>query len=227
MVLFERTGKTVQLTSKGRAYKQEIHAALNAIRKASLNLISSPLSGTLNLAILPTFGSRWLMPRFPLFLKKHPEITVNFVTKLSPFDFYSEDLHAAIHYGEPNWPNSNSTFLMTERVMPVCSPELLQQMQVNSAEDMTQLPLLHLSSREHAWNDWFALHQISPPCNPGMFFEQFSILIQAATANLGVALLPEFLIQSELAYYLITPVDKSNYAPAVALRGWLLEMIQQ
>ena len=77
-----------------------------------------------------------------------------------------------------------------------------------------------------------------------MLFEQFSIVIQAAVAGIGMALLPIFLIQSELerselviiqdiplqsgnsAYYLVAPTDKSDYAPVVAFRNWLLRMIE-
>ena len=202
-----------------------------------------PLSGILNLAVLPTFGTRWLMPRFSSFLKKHPDITVNFVTKLTPFDFQGENVHSAIHYGEPDWPDTTSTFLMGEKAIPVCSPNLLEQHPIRNAEDMSSLPLLHLTSRPNAWKDWFALNNIVLPQNHGMLFEQFSIVIQAAVAGIGMALLPIFLIQNELdrgelmmiqnlplissrsAYYLVTPTDKSDYAPVVAFRNWLLEMI--
>ena len=243
VALFKRAGKTVQLTEVGKVYLQEIHTALRTIRNASLNAITSPLSGILNLAVLPTFGTRWLMPRFSSFLKKHPDITVNFVTKLTPFDFHGENVHSAIHYGEPDWPDTTSTFLMGEKAIPVCSPNLLEQHPIRNAEDMSSLPLLHLTSRPNAWKDWFALNNIVLPQNHGMLFEQFSIVIQAAVAGIGMALLPIFLIQNELdrgelmmiqnlplissrsAYYLVTPTDKSDYAPVVAFRNWLLEMI--
>ena len=243
VALFKRAGKTVQLTEVGKVYLQEIHTALRTIRNASLNAITSPLSGILNLAVLPTFGTRWLMPRFSSFLKKHPDITVNFVTKLTPFDFQGENVHSAIHYGEPDWPDTTSTFLMGEKAIPVCSPNLLEQHPIRNAEDMSSLPLLHLTSRPNAWKDWFALNNIVLPQNHGMLFEQFSIVIQAAVAGIGMALLPIFLIQNELdrgelmmiqnlplissrsAYYLVTPTDKSDYAPVVAFRNWLLEMI--
>ena len=243
VTLFKRVGKTVQLTEVGKVYLQEIHTALRTIRNASLNAITSPLSGILNLAVLPTFGTRWLMPRFSSFLKKHPDITVNFVTKLTPFDFQGENVHSAIHYGEPDWPDTTSTFLMGEKAIPVCSPNLLEQHPIRNAEDMSSLPLLHLTSRPNAWKDWFALNNIVLPQNHGMLFEQFSIVIQAAVAGIGMALLPIFLIQNELdrgelmmiqnlplissrsAYYLVTPTDKSDYAPVVAFRNWLLEMI--
>lgn len=122
VALFKRQGKSVQLTEVGKVYAEEIHRALQAIRNASLTAMTSPLTGTLNLAILPTFGTRWLMSRLPSFLAENPDITVNFVTRLSPFDFRSENLHAAIHYGPPDWPGTESTFLMSEEAFPVCSP---------------------------------------------------------------------------------------------------------
>lgn len=240
--LFKRIGKTIRLTEAGKIYAREISAALQAIRNASLNAMTNPLSGILNLAILPTFGTRWLMPRFPLFLKKNPNITVNFVSKLSPFDFQNENLQAAIHYGQPDWPDAISTFLMSEEVVPVCSPEFLRENQPFHPGGLAKLPLLQLTTRADAWDNWFRSNELEPPKEQGMAFEQFSIIAQAVVAGLGVALLPKFLIQSELdrkelvvmlnmptkseaGYYLVTPVDKSEYPPVVALREWLLDMV--
>ncbi len=240
--LFKRTGKTIRLTEAGRIYAREISAALQAIRNASLNAMTNPLSGILNLAILPTFGTRWLMPRFPLFLKENPNITVNFVSKLSPFDFQNENLQAAIHYGQSDWPDAISTFLMSEEVVPVCSPEFLHENQPCHPGVLAKLPLLQLTTRADAWDNWFRSNELEPPKEQGMVFEQFSIIAQAVVAGLGVALLPKFLIQSELdrkelvvmlnmptkseaGYYLVTPVDKSEYPPVVALREWLLDMV--
>jgi LysR family glycine cleavage system transcriptional activator len=244
VALFNRTGKTIELTEEGKTYAEEIHRALQAIRNASLTAMTSPMTGILNLAILPTFGTRWLMPRFPSFLAANPDITVNFVTRLSPFDFRSENLHAAIHYGSPDWPDTQSTFLMEEEVFPVCSPTFLADHPSDCPGQLSQLPLLQLASRAGAWERWFESFDIEPPVARGMVFEQLSIIAQAAVAGLGVALLPRFLIQSELergelvvivdralqdsaGYYLVTPTEKSDYAPVVAQRTWLLEMVKQ
>lgn len=241
--LFKRVKKTIHLTETGRIYNKEVYSALNIIRNASLNAMTSPLNGILNLAILPTFGTRWLMPRLPLFLAENPDITVKFVTKLSPFDFANENLHAAIHYGSPDWENTESTFLMKEQAVPVCSPFFLTTQSIQSAKDLINAPLLHLSSRPNAWAKWFESNQLTLPNNSGMLFEQISIISQAAIAGLGVALLPKFLIQSELdrgelitvldfkaqsssGYYLITPPNKANYPPNVAFRNWILKTIK-
>jgi DNA-binding transcriptional LysR family regulator len=237
--LFSRNKRSIQLTSKGQVYAKEVNQALQLILNASLNAITSPLSGTLNLAILPTFGTRWLIPKFTDFLEKHPDITVNFISKLTPFDFHSENLHLAIHYGSPDWPNTQSTFLMGEESIPVCSPKLLEKHPLNNINDLQNLPLLHLATRPNAWQDWFLQHQAIPPSGQGMLFEQVSIIAKAATAELGVALLPKFLIQSELdkkelvpaldlpvtssfGYYLVTPNEQLTYPPVVAFTQWLL-----
>ena len=243
--LFVRSARGVRLTDVGRTYALEIRTALSALRSASLNVITSPLSCTMNLAILPTFGTRWLMPRFPSFLHEHPDITVNFVTRLSRFEFDAEGIDTAIHYGAPNWPGAECTFLMGEKAIPVCSPALLPRASGMPGKDLQNLPLLHLESRADAWKDWFNLHGLDAPGNTGtMVFEQFSIVAHAAVAGLGAALLPRFLIRGELdrgelvvlsdkalisdrGYYLVTPEAKVDYAPVVALRRWLLATIER
>ena len=73
--LFIRDKKRVHLTLAGERYATEIRNALKSIASASLALKANPEGGTLNLAILPTFGTRWLAPRLPDFLSKHPGVT--------------------------------------------------------------------------------------------------------------------------------------------------------
>jgi LysR family glycine cleavage system transcriptional activator len=242
--LFIRSGRGVSLTEVGEVYAADIQSTLAALRQASLKVITSPLSCTMNLAILPTFGTRWLMPRFPGFLQKHPDITVNFVTRLSRFEFGPEGIDTAIHYGTPDWPEAECTFLMGEKSIPVCSPELLPRAIDMLENEPRDLPLLHLESRPDAWKDWFSMQGLDAPGTIGtMIFEQFSIAAHAAVAGLGVALLPRFLIRGELergelvilsdqvmtssmGYFLATPDAKRDYAPVVALRDWLLETIE-
>lgn len=241
--LFERDHKPLQLTNVGKAYALEVHSALQSIRNASLAAMTKPRIGTLNLAILPTFGTRWLMPRLPSFLEQNPDVTVNFVTKLSQFDFAAENIHVAIHYGLPDWPGAKHTYLMGEMSVPVAAPELLHDASVNQPFDIAELPLLHLTSRPDAWESWFKANGASTKTGRGMHFEQFSTVAQAAVAGLGVALLPRFLIgrelsngeleividsplKSEYGYYLTCPTDLYDYEPSAAFRKWILEEIR-
>lgn len=238
--LFARAHHTVELTDAGRTFAREIRPALDQILSATLRAIAHPEGGTLNLAVLPTFGTRWLMPRLPGFLAQHPGITINFVTKLAPFDFRQERLDAAIHFGTPGWPGAECTYLMGEEVVPVSAPRFLEQHAVTEPRDLAAAPLLHISSRPDSWTEWFVEQGVEEVASGGMYFEQFLTAAQAAAAGLGAALLPRFLIEKELergelveifdrslrrdqGYYLVVPRDHADYAPAVAFREWILE----
>jgi LysR family transcriptional regulator, glycine cleavage system transcriptional activator len=247
VMLFDRTSRGVMLTPAGADFAKAIAGALAQIRSASLHVMTKRHGDQLNLAILPTFGTRWLMPRIPQFVARHPEITLNFATRIGVFDFDRDGIDMAIHVGPrrdggPEWPGAECTFLMEEMVAPVCSPAFLASHPVARAEDLLRLPLLHMASRPGAWKHWFDSLRIAGAPAEGMRFEQFGSVAQACIAGLGVALMPLFLIDSELAggqlcqayphqvvspsaYYAVAPQAKSSFPPVVAFRTWLLEEV--
>ena len=240
VTLFERTSQQVILTETGKQYAEEISAALNSIRTATLNAIRKPGGGELRLAILPTFGAKWLIPRLADFLESYPDINISFKSHLAPFDFHTEEVDAAIHYGQPDWPNADCTFLMEEAVVPVFSPSLAAKFKLQAIEDFMDVPLLHLSTRRDHFTKWFHLNGIEYDASPGLVFEQFSNIAQAASAGLGAALMPRLFVDFELksgslicfdqkecksssSYYLATPSNRSHYPPVKILRDWLVE----
>ncbi|MES0133654.1 LysR family transcriptional regulator [Mesorhizobium sp. M0016] len=242
--LFERDSRNVRLSTAGEIYAEAVRAALGQLRDAALGLMSNRHRGMLNLAILPTFGTRWLMPLIPDFVAENPDITINFVTRIGRFDFARERLDAAIHHGQPDWPDADSTLLMRETVMPVVSPDFLASRDITTAADISRLPLLHMATRPGAWGEWFEEQGLSAPIGPGMQFEQFGTVAQACMAGLGVALLPQVLIAGELqrgqlvpapgqpmqsrsAYYLVVPNDKRGHPPVVSFRDWLLGQVEK
>jgi DNA-binding transcriptional LysR family regulator len=237
--LFLRERQTVRLTIAGDAYAREIREALRRISSASLNLRANPHGGTLNLAILPTFGTRWLAPRLGHFLAANPGVTINLATRLSPFDFRLDSIDAAIHFGHPHWPGAELAFLMSEHTLPACSPDFLKRNAITRPEDLLTVPLLHLTTRPDAWERWFADSGVDFESVHGMLFDQFATAAQAAIAGLGVALLPTFLMQEELKrgdliaavdremesrerYYLAFPPERADYAPLAAFRDWIV-----
>jgi DNA-binding transcriptional LysR family regulator len=236
--LFLRERQTIRLTAAGDTYAREVREALRRISNASLNLRANPSGGTLNLGILPFFGTRWLTPRMGGFLQAHPDVVVNLVTRLEPFDFRFDTLDAAIHFGAARWPGAAMDFLMTEEVVPACSPPFLEKHRLLAAEDLREAPLLHLNTRPDAWELWFARQDVAVSALHGMLFDQFLAMVEAAAAGLGAALLPRFLIGRELEqgllvpavegkimqtgqYHLVFPPDRASYAPLAAFRAWL------
>ena len=140
--LFVRERQTVQLTAAGEAYAHEIRRALQQIAAATLGFKANPQGGTLNLAILPTFGTRWLAPRLPRFQTAHPGITINLSTRLAPFDFGIDTLDAAIHFGPAKWPGAKLEFLLNETVVPACSPGFKSRYKLRRPSDLLRIPLI-------------------------------------------------------------------------------------
>jgi len=243
--LFTRDRQSVRLSEAGAIYARDIREALQRIGSASLNLRVNPMGGTLNLAILPTFGTRWLAPRLPDFLAANHGVTLSLSTRLVPFDFAADPLDAAIHFGEAPWPGTEGVELMGETVLPLCSPQFRDAHKVEAIADLLALPLLHLSSRPHQWSRWFAAQGVDAEhVHEGMVFDQFAMAAQAATAGLGIALLPGFLCTHELAngdlvpiaeisiasqqrYWLVWPDNRAQKPPLQTFRQWLVSVSAQ
>ncbi|WP_176590302.1 LysR substrate-binding domain-containing protein [Sphingobium sp. EM0848] len=209
--LFERHGRRVVLNPTGEAYAEHIRLALDRIRSATEQVMRQTEGRELNIATLPSFGMRWLAPRLPDLTARHPDLTVNFAAQSFPFDLRDGGYDAAIHFGQPDWPNASHLFLFREEMVVVCAPDWRDAHAVRQPADLIGKPLLFQTSRRSAWNRWFdgcGLSDIPPPKGP--VFEHFLMLAQAAASGAGAALIPRFLIGPELdSGVLVTPFDQS------------------
>ena len=215
--LFHRVRHGVELTVAGEQYLKNIKTHLLGLEHSTLDLMSHQgLGGTLKLGVVPTFATRWLLPRLHRFNEKYPEITIHLETSTKPFLFSEQIFDAAIYAGTPaqveNWPGTTAHFLMQEDVVAVCSPILIRkffpdliQNQLPSTldlspEQLSQLPLLQQTTRPAIWKEWFdSLAYNAPYAMEGQRHELFSMLAVAATHHLGVALIPQMLIEKELS----------------------------
>ena len=241
--LLIRERKRLMLTPEAREFADAMRGALNAIGTAALRLQTRPGGGTLSLAILPTFGMRWLMPRLPDFAARNPDVTINMGTELVPFDFAATGYDAAIHFGTADWPGTDALLLRHEQVVAVASPDLAG-VPVTRAADVLKLPLLHIRTRPRAWADWLAFHgQEQSRALPGTLHDQFSTIMQAALHGLGAALMPDYLVEADIAagrlvpvfggpveargaYYLVWPRTKSGDPSLIRFRDWLSDQAE-
>ena len=213
--LFSRTRHGVELTEAGKQYAKSIKPYLQGIEKSTADIMTHKgLGGTLKLGVVPTFATRWLLPKLHKLNALHPEITVHLETSTKPFLFNENVFDAAIFAGTQqqieHWPGIQAHYLMDEEVVPVCSPALIQNrfpaavMQNEysydlSDEELLLMPLLQQTTRPSIWQEWFQAHQIQHP-KPfdGQRHELFSMLAVAASHGMGMALIPQMLIESEL-----------------------------
>ncbi|RZF26707.1 LysR family transcriptional regulator [Paraburkholderia sp. UYCP14C] len=240
--LFRRDRRGVALTEAGLAYSRKVAARLDDVERDTVELMGRGGGGAaLEVAVVPTFATKWLLPRMPKFMTAHPDITINLTTRTRPFLFGDTEFDAALYAGLASWPGTASRFLMRESLIAVCSPELIAPRRKLKAADWGRYRLLQQSTRPYAWREWFASRGMQVEGDmSGPRFELFSMHAEAAIQGIGVALIPRLLIEDELkrrvlipvaehdylsdrSYYLIYPEQKSDSAPLGVFRDWIEE----
>lgn len=244
LALFRRTRHGVALTPEGADYARQIAPRLQALERDTLDAMSRQgAAGSISLAAVPTFATRWLMPRLPQLAATHPDLLVHIETRTRPFLFADTDFDAALYSGTAeqvaNWAGTRATRLIEEEVVPVCAPALLGARKRLQPRDLAGLPMLQQSTRPEAWRQWFeAMGVETNAALSGPRYELYSMTAAAAAQGLGLALVPRLLIEPELArgelvvayakplksgrsYWLVLP-ERGEPRPALArFASWL------
>ncbi|QKO23309.1 LysR substrate-binding domain-containing protein [Rhodoferax sp. BAB1] len=244
IALFRRTRHGVALTPGGADYARQIAPRLQALERDTLDAMSRQgTAGSISLAAVPTFATRWLVPRLPQLMGSHPELIVHIETRTRPFLFADTGFDAALYSGTreqvSNWAGTQATMLIEEEVVPVCAPSLLGARKRLQPAELARLPLLQQSTRPEAWRQWFeAIGVEAPTALSGPRYELYSMTAAAAAQGLGLALVPRLLIEPELArgelvvpcpralksgraYWLVLP-ERGEPRPALAaFAAWL------
>jgi DNA-binding transcriptional LysR family regulator len=219
--LFRRVRRRLQLTAEGMLYLTDVRKVLNQVEMSTRYMQAyGGENEVLNLSTLPTFGSRWLMPRLNGFRFRHPSIVLNISNRAEAFDLDQANIDVAFFFGQGVWPRAECIPLLEERLIPVCAPALLAQAPVSQAADLLQRVLLQMAARPEQWHDWFeTLGLYGEHSYYGPRFDSFEMVISAARAGCGLALVPDFLVQEELAEgKLVIPWD----APMAGKGGYYM-----
>ncbi|MGV6490671.1 LysR substrate-binding domain-containing protein [Stenotrophomonas rhizophila] len=197
--LFERVGNRVRLLPNGERYAAQVRESLDRLDRDSQYLMGQPKdAASLDIAVTPTFALRWLIPRLPAFSRAHPNITVHLSERTDPFALAGSGFDAAVHFEHPAWAGMRTYPLLQEVLVPVCHPSLIKGAKARVSLD--QLPRLHRRQNADAWQR-YATDSGIPLTNPavGARYDLHAMLIEAALAGLGVALVPRLYVETELA----------------------------
>ena len=196
--LFNRSKTQVTLTPSGKDFLTSLTPALDRIAvSANVLKISAP----------PTFTLRWLIPRISSFQKKIDQIEIKLTTSIALVDFTSGEYDLAIRGATSAMQNHVSIPFMTETIVPVCHPDLIENGNLEKLQDLANQTLISYDTEPYAWKDWLQDIQFSNlrPANQ-LQFEQMYFALQAAAEGLGIVLVPLFLVADEvIAGKLILP----------------------
>ena len=243
--LFRRQNRSLQLTEAGHAYLPALKDAFERLAEASRRIRSREQGGPLVVSTMPSFAAKWLVPRLKSFRAAHPEIDVRISADDRIVDFEREDVDLAIRYGRGGWAGLRVDRLVSDVMVPVCSPRLRDgPPPLRKPADLLNYDLL----QDHDWRDDYWLRWLTVAGLPearlrrALSFNYTDLMIRAAIDGLGVALCPAALVADDVAagrlvrpfevhlrtesgYYLVTPLARATRPKIVAFRNWMLAEI--
>lgn len=240
--LFHRVRQRLVLSDAGRALQRDAENLLADLDQAAITVMAfGGHAQVLRLAVLPTFASTWLIPKLQSFVAVASEVTFDISARLGAVDFETDPFDAAIQRGDHRPTGTRALTLMDEYLVIVAAPSLLEDKHVLEDSELAKLPLLQQSTRPSLWLDWFRHAGLDPRAIlRGARFDHFDMVINAAIAGLGVALVPEVLAQKGLfegqlvlaskrrllgvePYTLIYPQRSEEIEGFARFKDWLVE----
>jgi len=241
--LFHRLSGGLAITDAGAAYLKLLGPAFAEIDDATKQVMQLEYSDQLTIRSTPSFARKWLLDRLPDFLEKHEDIDVKVIATSELLDFRKKNIDIGIHYGQSTWPGSVVKPLLSERVLPMCSPALKDKPDgLRSIVDLYDFTLIHTERNLVTWKMWLAEQGV--PIDKefrGVYLDPSELAIEAAVRGVGVVLESDLLAATELeegslvpafdeaetqiaSYYLVYPEDHMHIPKVVAFTDWIADM---
>lgn len=251
-LLEERLG--VRLFRRGPKLALEHHAeggaaalteAFDRLARAAERLEPEDGPRPLVVSVPPAFASRWLVPRLERFHTAHPEVELHLSASLRLVDLEREGVDLAIRYGGGHYPGLHVERLRLEEVVAVAVPRLVAGLERPADLHGASL-LVNQTMGWDAdfpdWPRWLAEMGVAPAAPLKLRqFGDVALMIEAALAGLGVALVWRTLVRDELAsgrlvalfpgrplssaYHLACSPDRLERPGVQAFRRWVMAEI--
>ncbi|CAH2599447.1 LysR family transcriptional regulator [Rhodovastum atsumiense] len=245
--LFERHNRELRLTGTGRQLLDplvdafaRIEAAVDATERATGGHRHRPLL----VSTSASFAAGWLVPRLGRFAALYPgiEVRIDATSALVEVGRGPGSADVALRHGLGDYPGLEVVRFLMPRLVPVGSPSRLATgPRLSRAEDVLHYPLLQNSDGAD-WALWLRAqggNDAEGRALRGTRFPDDHLLVRAAVAGQGLALVAEFHAAEEIAagrlavaldlpwpsrfaYYVLTRPGPGRPPAALAFRDWVL-----
>lgn len=240
--LFERLPRGLRMTVEGDKLFSGVSAAFEQLLATVGAIGDEALEGTIKVRAMPSFATRWLMPRLARFDAAHPQIQLDIDASIGRTDFRVEAVDVAVSCEWSDDARLLQLPLFDDLSYPVASPALLARQPLGDYADLVAPRLLHDSMPQAdystSWDGFFArLGRFDIPTRAGAAFSRADMVIQAACAGHGVALARHSLVADEIergllvrpfadvmaegTVYVVCPHQTAERPRVAALIEWL------
>lgn len=127
--LFHRSARASALTEDGRRFYEAIGPHLSAIEEATdeVTRASTEARGHLRVNVDAGIGQFLLVPNLAPFLARHPQLSVELVTRERLGDLVTDGFDCAVRFGVPEASSLKARLLLRTRVVTCASPAYLRR----------------------------------------------------------------------------------------------------
>ncbi|WP_395489426.1 LysR substrate-binding domain-containing protein [Cedecea davisae] len=194
-----RSGKErLSLVAEAKEALQDITAGLDSLEQGLNKLRGARARAVVVITASQVLMMNWLMERLNRFSEQHDSIDLrlNVTEKLT--DVLHGEADVGIRCGPGNWPGLQSTWLMDEEAVIVCSPQLLGG--VTEADCLSKQKLIfddtpHPGADFPTWERILANIGVPASQQNGLHINSTSAVILAALSGRGVAVVRKALVQ--------------------------------
>lgn len=193
--LLQRLHRGVRFTEEGRRLLQIASRTVEDIDALERSLIAAKRRPTVRLATDYAFSGLWLLPRMQQFKADNPALDLQIVASQRLTPHWRDTADVAVAFGARTDFEGSAVLLMSERVVPVCSPSFAERMHTTASGISPHTTRIHLDAEATSpWLDWQAYLAecglaLADEHGPGdLRFNTYSMVVQAALGGTGVAL---------------------------------------
>ena len=216
--LFNRHARGLILTEQGELLFDATSSMLKRIDAATARIRDSEeeVFGELRVTTTTGFGSLWLAPRLPKLYEKYPDLNIDLMLEERLLDLPMREADVAIRMKEPSQADLIRKRLMHIRMRLYASPEYLQTHGApQTMDDMYAHRLICQNPRSAQVGAGLNLVQelMTFDIRSTLTVNNYFGVLQAVISNLGIGVLPDYIIEDFPSIVRVLPDVESNEVP--------------
>ncbi|KZN15445.1 LysR substrate-binding domain-containing protein [Marinomonas sp. TW1] len=240
VALFERHTRQVALTSEGRYLFDYIEKAFRLMEEGVRGISEDANPNTLVISVVPSFSSRWLVPRLGLFQQQAADINLRLSPSIGLSDFANSDLDLCVRLGHGQYEGLQSELLFEEFLIPVCHPDLFHEKEPIE-QQLSHIPIITDTGpdMDHVWPKLQTfLKMYDMPLKSHLHVADSTSLVEALLSRQGLAMMRFSLVyellqkkllicplpvymKSKYDFYLVAPAPHFRYDKVQSFRRWI------
>jgi len=229
--LFARYPRRIAITDRGRALAATLTRVLGELHGKVEALRHDDAERVLRVSTTHSFAMKWLVPKLHRFTAHHPQLDLRVEASDQPVELAADTCDVAVRY-----VRIDDADAYRDRLIVVHSPAIAAP--PRRLADLLHHPLLYEATPE-LWLRLLAAHRLDAlRANFARSYSHGGLLVQAAVAGLGVALVPHTLADEDLihgrlvmatckplasayGYRVLSSPDKRALAKVRAFTDWI------